>query len=133
MSVWVPAVLKGMWDLGSQYFTNKKEQKQVEHQQKLKLIEQDSTLIAQGNDSWKDEYWTLILSFPFIQLMLAPVVELGMSPDPYQVGQWTNAVIQGLEAIKLAPKEYLYAVGISVSYSFGIKPAASSIGQFLKK
>lgn len=133
MAPWIPAALKGIWDLGSQYFSNKKEEKQAKHVAKIKLIEQDSALIQQGENSWKDEYWTLILSLPLVQLMLAPVIELAASDDDYVTGQWSGAVLEGLQGIGAAPPEYLYAVGVSVLYSFGIKPTAQSLGNFIKK
>lgn len=133
MNPLIPAFLQGVWGLGKQYFDNKKEEKQVKHKQKLKLLEQDATLISQGENSWKDEWWVVVLSLPLIQLMLAPAIELYISEAPYVNGQWTEAVISGLEGLHSAPEWYQYGLGISILYSFGVKPTAKNVANFIKK
>lgn len=130
MSIAVPAILKGLWDLGAQYFSNKKAESNAKHEAKLRLLAQDEYLIKGSVDSWKDEWFTVILSLPLVQLMMAPVVELVMNPTPYVPGDWHNAVMQGLESLSVAPDWYVWALGAAISFSFGIKPAA---GKFFKK
>lgn len=122
MAPWIPAALKGLWDLGGQWLSNKKEVKAAKHERKLEDIKQGKALIDQAATSWKDEYWTLVLSMPLVQLMVAPVVELQMSGDTYVAGQWQSAVVSGLEALSSTPDWYQWAVGASIAFSFGVKP-----------
>ena len=122
MSPWIPVALKELWNLGNQWLSNKKEVKAAKHERQLEDIKQGKALIDQASLSWKDEYWTLVLSMPMVQLMLAPVVELAMSPYPYIAGQWQEAVVEGLKALGSTPEWYQMSVWASIAFSFGIKP-----------
>lgn len=133
MSPLVPAFLQGLWNLGSQYFENKKEEKQAKHVVKMKMLSQDDSYANQSALSWKDEYWTFILSLPIVQLILAPPVEVALSKEEYVAGQWTNAVVKGLESLSLVPEWYQYVFGISVLASFGIKPTVKKAKELMSK
>lgn len=64
-------------------------------------------LQAQGAaNSWKDEYWTLILSVPAILCFFPGTVE---------------AVQAGFNALETMPEYYRYFLGVSITASFGIK------------
>lgn len=56
--------------------------------------------------SWKDEYWTLVLSVPAILCFFPGTVE---------------AVQAGFNALDTMPEYYRYFLGISIGASFGIK------------
>lgn len=133
MSPLVPAFLQGLWNLGGQYFKNKSEKAQVKHQKEMKLLSQDDAYANQSALSWKDEYWTIILSLPFVQLILAPPVEIAMNEEAYVNGQWTNAVVSGLESLSLVPEWYQYLFGIAVLASFGIKPTVKKARELMSK
>lgn len=57
-------------------------------------------------DSWKDEYWTLVLSVPAILCFFPGTVE---------------TVQAGFQALNTMPEYYRYFLGISIGASFGIK------------
>jgi len=59
-----------------------------------------------SGSSWKDEYWTILLSIP-IPFVFHPASR--------------EAVQEGFEALKAAPDWYLYAIAASISASFGIR------------
>ena len=50
------------------YFKNKAEEKQAVHQAKMEVIKNDadweSKMADASASSWKDEFWTLVLSIP---------------------------------------------------------------------
>lgn len=133
MNVLLTSLLKGLWDLGKDWVDRKKEKAQLKHQVKLKEIEQDSLLIQGGIKSWKDEWWTIIISLPLVQLMMAPVIELIMLDTPYNQGDWTNAVMSGLEALNSVPDWHIYIATASALYSFGIKPTVKSVTNLVSK
>lgn len=64
-------------------------------------------LMAQGAaGSWKDEYWTVVLSAPAI---------LCFHPDGVAIAQ------AGFQALGTMPEYYRYFLGLAISASFGIK------------
>ena len=50
------------------YFKNKAEEKQAKHQAKMEVIKNDadweSKMADASASSWKDEFWTIVLSIP---------------------------------------------------------------------
>ena len=64
---------------------------------------------AQQNAGWKDEYWTLLISAPFI-LTWFP----GMQ----------DTIMQGFRSFEAMPDWYQMAVGVAVSAAFGFKKFA---------
>lgn len=132
MSVWIPAAMKGLWDLGSQYFSNKKEVKAAKHVRQLEEIKQGAERERSRAKTLIDEYWMFILSAPMIQLIIAPVYDLTQSTEAYVAGQWTAAVLQGLQALESAPSWYVYSVLTSIFVAYGIKPTTDTIKQALK-
>lgn len=61
------------------------------------------------NSSWKDEFWTIILSIPMI-LCFIPGFE--------------GYVVMGFAALENVPDWYQYAVGIAISSAFGVRKFA---------
>jgi hypothetical protein len=62
---------------------------------------------AQNSDrSWKDEYWTIILSLPLIMSFIPGL-------QPY--------VDAGFSALQQVPEWYMWSVGIAISSSFGLR------------
>lgn len=133
MNPLVSTLLKGVWDLGKDWMSRKKEKAEAKHQVKLKEIEQDALLIKGGIKSWKDEWWTIIVSLPLVQLMMAPVVELFMLDEPYYRGAWTDAVLAGLEALNSVPDWHIYIATASALYSFGIKPTTKAVTNLVRR
>lgn len=57
-------------------------------------------------DSWKDEYWTIVLSLPAIMCFFPDGVE---------------AAKAGFAALDTMPEYYRYFLGVAITASFGIK------------
>lgn len=77
-------------------------------------IDWDSEAVSQMQNSWKDEYLTLLLSAPMILAFC---------------GTWgRTAVSDGFAAIALAPEWYKVAFLASVAASFGIRALVNKFG-----
>ena len=63
-----------------------------------------------SSHSWKDEYWTIILSLPLILVFVPPLV-------PH--------VKAGFAALETLPEWYQYVLGIAITSSFGVKMTAT--------
>ena len=72
------------------------------------LAEWELIQAENGRYSWKDEYWTIILSLPLIGAFIPPFV-------PF--------IIAGFEAINQMPQFYQYWVGVAILTSFGVRLA----------
>ena len=55
-------------NLAKGYLSNKAEEKQAKHQAKMSIIQNDadweSKMADASKDSWKDEFWTIVLAIP---------------------------------------------------------------------
>jgi len=98
------------------YLKNKAEEKQAKHEAKMKVIQSDSDWESKAVDasanSWKDEFWTLVLAVPIFMIGYAIVVN-----DPSVI----ERVEQGFVALSNLPEWYQYLLFIAISSSFGIK------------
>lgn len=70
------------------------------------LAEWELIQAENGRYSWKDEYWTIILSLPLIGAFIPPLV-------PF--------IIAGFEAIEKMPQFYQVWVGVAILTSFGVR------------
>ena len=68
--------------------------------------EWDKLMAEASNRSWKDEYWTILISLP-IPFVFFP-----------ETRQW---VMEGFDALARVPEWYLWALFASISASFGIR------------
>jgi hypothetical protein len=98
------------------YLKNKAEEKQAKHEAKMKVIQSDSDWESKAVDasanSWKDEFWTLVLAVPIFMIGYAIVVI-----DTTVI----DRVEQGFVALSNLPEWYQYLLFIAISSSFGIK------------
>lgn len=62
--------------------------------------------VEQASTSWKDEWWTILLSVPIIGAFVPGI-------QPY--------VLAGFANLEMAPDWYLAAVGIAVAFAFGFR------------
>lgn len=103
-------------NLAGGYLKNKAEEKQAKHKAKLTMIKNDADWEAKMADasahSWKDEFWTIVLSIPVFMVGYAIVV------DDLSV---IDRVEQGFVALSGLPDWYQYLLFIAISSSFGIK------------
>ena len=101
-------------ELAKQHFANKAEEKQAKHQATLKRIEGeqnwDETQANNAGNSWKDEWFTIVLSVPMIGAFIPSVV-------PY--------IEDGFRALDGMPDYYKGFLGAAVAASFGIKALSS--------
>ena len=108
--------IKPVADLAGGYLKNKAEEKQAKHKAKMKVIENDADWEARAVDasanSWKDEFWTIVLSVPIFMIGYSIVVG-----DPKIV----ERVEDGFVALSNLPEWYQYLLFIAISSSFGIK------------
>lgn len=77
-------------------------------------IDWDLEAMKATQNSWKDEWLTLLLSFPFI---LSFCGETGR--------EWAAA---GFTALEQAPSWYSYSLGVVIAASFGVRSATKFFG-----
>ncbi len=103
-------------NLAGGYLKNKAEEKQAKHKAKMKVIESDadweSKAVDATTESWRDEFWTLVLSIPIFMIGYSIV-----TGDPDIVVR----VEDGFNALAQLPEWYQYLLFIAISSSFGIK------------
>ena len=108
--------IKPVADLAGGFLKNKAEQSKAVHEAKMKVIQNDgdweNKAIDASANSWKDEFWTLVLSVPIFMIGYSIVVG-----DPEIVVR----VEAGFAALSNLPEWYQYLLFIAISSSFGIK------------
>lgn len=139
----IPGALKGVWNLGSQWFENRRkiseakgelEAKKVELSSQLEIAklqatvskaEQDgaweNTQATNSSSSWKDEFWTLILALPMVLVTVSPLVDMIMDPEPYQKGALITAAQTSLKAFDAFPDWYVLLISVAVGAAFGVR------------
>lgn len=139
----IPGALKGVWNLGSQWFENRRkiseakgelEAKKVELSSQLEIAklqatvskaEQDgtweNTQALNSNTSLKDEYWTAILSLPMLSITVSPFIDLLMDPEPYKSGDLIKATESSLMAFEKFPDWYVVLLFVAVGAAFGVR------------
>nr|DAS94395.1 MAG TPA: holin [Caudoviricetes sp.] len=118
--------VSGVIDSIATWFKTRQEIKRAETDSKLRILEAKANATvelyksgvvgdiawentAQQNAGWKDEYWTLIISAPFLLVWIPGMEEY---------------IHKGFEAFELMPDWYQMAVGVAVSAAFGFKKFA---------
>jgi hypothetical protein len=71
-----------------------------------KLAEWERIQAESGLHSWKDEFWTIILSIPAIGCFIPGGAEI---------------MVEGFAALELMPEFYQYWLGVAVLTAFGIR------------
>lgn len=110
-------------ELGKEFLQGKAEEKKAIQQRKINAINNDADWEAKmadaTKDSWKDEFWSIILALP-----IAAVA--------YSVAMDDSAIIdrvnEGFAALNQLPEWYQYLLFIAVSASFGLKSADKIMG-----
>lgn len=110
-------------NLAGGYLKNKAEEKQAKHKAKMKVIESDadweSKAVDATTESWRDEFWTLVLSIPIFMIGYSII-----TGDPDIVVR----VEDGFNALAQLPEWYQYLLFIAISSSFGIKGVSKLAG-----
>ena len=106
-------------NLAKGYLSNKAEEKQAKHQAKMSVIANDadweSKMADASKDSWKDEFWTIVLAIPVFMVGYAIAAN-----DVTVIAR----VATGFEALEKLPEWYQYLLFIAISSSFGIRGAS---------
>ena len=104
------ALIGPIVNLAGGYLKNKAEEKQAVHERKLEVIKHESNWdniqASNADNSWKDEYFTILLSIPMI---------LAFIPEAVPVVQEGFRVLEGM------PEFYKAFLGAAVAASFGIR------------
>lgn len=105
-------------DLAKDFVKGKAEEKKAIQERKIQAIQNDadweSKMADATKNSWKDEWFSLILSAPLI------AVAYSVAMDDQQIITRMNEAFAALNAL---PEWYQYLLFIAVSASFGVKGA----------
>lgn len=113
-------------ELGKDFLKGKAEEKKAIQQRKISAIQNDADwenkMADATSNSWKDEFWSIILALPIIAVVYSVAI------DDVSI---IDRVNQGFAALNGLPEWYQYLLFIAVSASFGLKSADKLMG--LKK
>ena len=117
MIPFIGPLISGLFGIGKQYMSDKAEVKAAKHERELTTIKGDQAWdeiqANNSNNSWKDEYLTIILTLPFVAMFLAVVFGA------------TEMVLRFKQAFQVldqdVPDEYWYLLSVVVAASFGVK------------
>ncbi len=105
-------------DLAKDFIKGKADEKKAIQERKINAIQNDADWEAKMADatknSWKDEFFSIILSLPLI------AVAYSVAIDDVAI---IDRVNQGFAALSNLPDWYQYLLFIAVSASFGLKSA----------
>jgi len=108
------ALIAPILNIAKQWLNNKAQVSQATHEAKLKKIQTDADWDAtQANNagtSWKDEWFTIVLSVPMIGAFVPSFV-------PY--------IQEGFRVLETMPDYYKAFLGAAVAASFGLKTLAT--------
>ncbi len=103
-------IFNGLVALGQTWLTNRAAKAKAQNEQEVTLIKQTGSweeLHAKGSqDSWKDEFWTIIFAIPLVLCFIPETVDV---------------VMEGFKVLENTPEWYRYAIGILVGASVGIR------------
>ena len=103
-------------NLAGSWLKNKAEEKQAVHQAKLEVIKNnadwESKMADASANSWKDEFWTIVLAVPIFMIGYA------IAANDVTVIERVDKAFKALENL---PDWYQYLLFIAISSSFGIR------------
>ena len=103
-------------NIATTFLKNKAAVNQAKHEAKMSVIQNDANWeahMAQASaSSWKDEFWTLVLSVPIFMVGWSIVMD-----DPTII----DRTKQAFQALSELPDWYQALLFICISASFGIK------------
>jgi len=105
-------------ELGKEFLKGKADEKKAIQQRKINAIQNDadweSKMASATEKSWKDEWFSILLSLPLLGVAYSVVMN-----DPTII----DRVNEGFAALNQLPEWYQYLLFIAVSASFGLKSA----------
>ena len=113
---WITSLIAPVANIAGQVIKNRGEVAKAKHEAQLQTIQNNADWEAKMADasanSWKDEFWTLVLSVPIFMIGYSIIVN-----DP-SIIERTKYAFQALDEL---PDYYQYLLFICISASFGIK------------
>jgi len=110
-------------ELGKEFIKGKADEKKAIQKRKINAIQNDadweSKMADATKDSWKDEFWSIVLALPIIAIAYSVAI------DDVSI---IDRVKQGFEVLNNLPEWYQYLLFIAVSASFGLKSADKIMG-----
>ena len=110
-------------DLAKDFIKGKADEKKAIQERKISAIQNDadweSKMADATKDSWKDEFWSIVLALPIIAIAYSVAI------DDVSI---IDRVKQGFEVLNNLPEWYQYLLFIAVSASFGLKSADKIMG-----
>jgi len=123
----VPTIIKGVVDVVKTKTETKKLMAQAEqtHVRKMAEGEIDYAIATQKNmqSSWRDEWFTIILSIPLIIVFAAIFLN---KPE------WITKLKEGFITLDELPDWYIWALLAAIASSFGLKISDLAIKKFKK-
>jgi hypothetical protein len=105
-------------DLAKDFVKGKAEEKKAIQERKIQAIQNDANwedkMADATKNSWKDEWFSLILSAPLIAVAYSVAMD-----DPVIISRMNEA----FSALNALPEWYQYLLFIAVTASFGVKGA----------
>ena len=106
----IGAIIGAVSNIAGSWIQGKADEAKAKQQAKLKLIENEGNwenIMAKGAaNSWKDEWFTVILSIPLVGAFIPDFV-------PY--------IMAGFQALQATPEWYQWSVLAAISASFGLR------------
>jgi|TARA_R100000426_G_scaffold71799_1_gene49949 hypothetical protein len=123
----VPTIIKGVVDVVKTKTETKKLMAEAEqtHVRKMAEGEIDYAIATQKNmqSSWRDEWFTIILSIPLIIVFAAIFLN---KPE------WITKLKEGFITLDELPDWYIWALLAAIASSFGLKISDLAIKKFKK-
>lgn len=123
----VPTVIKGVVDVVKTKTETKKLMAQAEqtHIRKMAEGEIEYAIATQKNmqNSWRDEWFTVILSIPL--LIVFGAIFFGKY-------EWIDKLKEGFQTLDSLPDWYIWALMAAIASSFGLKVTDLAIKKFKK-
>lgn len=119
------SLIKELFGIGTTILKGKQLKAAAKAELEAKLIgDQASWEMYQAKasaDSWKDEYWTVILSMPVLMAFIGVPFCAFFMPDKLDILR--TALAGQFELLDAVPEWYVWAMGASIAASFGFKTA----------
>ena len=120
-------VAKGAIDVVKTRTETKKLLAKAEQTHAMKMAEGkiDFEIAAQKNmkDSWRDEWFTILLSIPLVIVFISIF---------FNKPEWVDKLKEGFDTLNSLPDWYIYALMAAIASSFGIKITDLAIKKFKK-
>jgi len=117
----ISTVATSLLGMGKTYIDRKAELSKAKHEAK---VQWEGEMAKASADSWKDEWFTVIISVPIVTVWIGVMFDI-----PFLLDRARDA----FELMADMPEWYWGLLIIAFSASFGIKPAIKGIADLVKK